>query len=84
KRENLHRLLLVVVVLLVISSVGLFYFEPKVNNWTDALWWSIVTMTTVGYGDITPDTLGGKVIGSFVMVIGIGILGMLTATIASI
>ena len=42
-----------------------------------------MTITTVGYGDITPSTIGGRIIGVVVMVFGIGILGMFTATIAS-
>jgi Ion channel. len=49
----------------------------------DALWWSFVTITTVGYGDIAPLTTGGRITGIIVMVFGIGILGMFTATIAS-
>ena len=43
-----------------------------------------MTITTVGYGDITPSTIGGRIIGVVVMVFGIGLLGMFTATIASI
>ena len=53
-------------------------------SWTSALWWSIVTITTVGYGDISPVTLGGRVVAGVMMVFGIGILGLFTATIASI
>lgn len=83
KRENLHRLLLIILFLLAISSAGLVYFEPQVT-WNNALWWTIVTITTVGYGDITPTTLGGRIIGAVIMVLGIGILGMFTATIASV
>ncbi len=83
KRENIHKILIVLLLLIVVSSVGLAYFEPDIH-YKDALWWSFVTVTTVGYGDISPTTLGGRVIGVAIMLIGIGILGMFTATIASI
>lgn len=49
----------------------------------DALWWSFVTTTTVGYGDIAPQSLGGRIIAVFLMIIGIGFLSMLTGTIAT-
>jgi voltage-gated potassium channel len=83
QRENLHRLLLIIAILLVISTVGLAFFETGIG-WTNALWWSIVTLTTVGYGDIAPTTFAGRIIGVVVMIFGIGMLGMFTATIASI
>ncbi len=82
-RENIHRILFIILALLVTSTVGLVIFEKDVS-WTNAFWWSIVTMTTVGYGDITPQTLGGRTIGAITMLLGIGILGMFTATIASV
>ncbi len=82
QRENLHRLLLIIMVLMVLSTVGLVYFEKNIT-WGNALWWSIVTLTTVGYGDITPISIPGRLIGIIIMVFGIGILGMFTATIAS-
>jgi voltage-gated potassium channel len=83
QRENLHRLLLIIAILLVISTVGLAFFETGIG-WPNALWWSIVTLTTVGYGDIAPTTFAGRIIGVVVMIFGIGMLGMFTATIASI
>lgn len=49
----------------------------------DSLWWSIVTVTTVGYGDIVPKTIIGRITASILMVIGIGFLSMLTGTIAT-
>lgn len=82
-RENLHRVLIVLVLLMAISTAGMMYFEPGIDL-KNALWWSIVTLTTVGYGDISPTTLGGRIIGVVIMFFGIGILGMFTATIASI
>ncbi len=69
--------------LILFGAVGLAIFEPGVN-WQNAFWWSIVTLTTVGYGDIAPTTFGGRIVGGVIMVLGIGILGMFTATIASV
>ncbi len=82
-RENLHRIFLIMFLLILFGAVGLAIFEPGVN-WQNAFWWSIVTLTTVGYGDIAPTTLAGRIIGGVIMVLGIGILGMFTATIASV
>lgn len=83
QRENLHRLFFIIVILLTLSTAGLVFFESGVS-WANALWWSIVTLTTVGYGDITPATIAGRMIGVIIMIFGIGMLGMFTATIASI
>ena len=48
----------------------------------DALWWSFVTFTTVGYGDVTLYTTTGRIVGVVLMIIGIGVIGVLTSTIA--
>ena len=82
-RENLLRLMGVIVVLVVAGAMGLTYFEEN-RPFPDALWWSIVTLTTVGFGDLSPSTLGGRLIGVVLMFFGIGVLGMFTATIAGV
>ncbi|WP_267201600.1 ion transporter [Limosilactobacillus kribbianus] len=66
------------VVALITSS--LYCVSEKVSFPT-ALWWSIVTSTTVGYGDISPTTLVGKLAAVINMLIGIGLVGMLTSSI---
>jgi voltage-gated potassium channel len=83
QRENFHRLLLFIGIFLVISSVSITWLEPDMSI-INAIWWSVVTMTTVGYGDISPVTLGGRVIAVILMFFGIGLLGTLSATLASI
>jgi voltage-gated potassium channel len=49
----------------------------------DGVWWATVTVTTVGYGDLYPKTVAGRLIGMLVMFVGIGFLTVLTATVAS-
>jgi voltage-gated potassium channel len=50
----------------------------------NGLWWAMQTLTTVGYGDITPTTLWGRLVGAFVMALGITFLSFLTATVTSL
>lgn len=69
-------------------STELFYMaehatNPEVQTHFDSFWWTMVTTTTVGYGDITPVTSGGRVIAIFMMLMGIGIVGLVTGSAAS-
>ena len=82
RRENLFRLMGVIVALVLVGAGGLTFFEED-RAFQDALWWAIVTLTTVGFGDISPVTLGGRMIGVVLMFFGIGVLGTFTATVAS-
>jgi voltage-gated potassium channel len=72
---------------MVICSAVLYTAEVGINNAItsplDALWWGIVTITTVGYGDVAPVTPEGKVAASVLMLLGIGLFSAITATITS-
>ena len=56
----------------------------NIHDYPDALWWAIVTVTTVGYGDRYPVTEGGRAVAVILMLVGIGLIGVLTATVASV
>jgi voltage-gated potassium channel len=76
-------------IVLTIASVLVLQFEsksPDANNTTggDALWWGVVTITTVGYGDTYPVSIAGRLTGVFVMFAGVGIIGALASILASI
>ena len=58
--------------------------EANIQTGGDALWWAIVTITTVGYGDFYPITTLGRITGFFVMIAGIGIIGALASILASL
>jgi voltage-gated potassium channel len=57
--------------------------NAEFKTFGDALWWAVVTLTTVGYGDIVPKTTAGRVDGVMIMVVGIGILGLLAGSLAT-
>lgn len=74
--------------LIAISSLLLFHFEhgvnPRINSWLDTLWWAVATVTTVGYGDISPVTTIGKIIGIFMMIVGTALFWSYTAMFAGV
>jgi voltage-gated potassium channel len=87
KRNQALKMVLLTVLLVCFSSSGFMFFELTEKPdlaWDDAFWWSVVTMTTVGYGDLFPVTAGGRyLIGIPTMLFGISILGYLLSTLAT-
>jgi voltage-gated potassium channel len=78
-REEIILFFMVASILIFLSAAGIYFFEneaqPKLfSSIFDSLWWAIVTLTTVGYGDVFPVTLGGKIFTFFVLIIGVGIV----------
>jgi voltage-gated potassium channel len=77
--------LVITIATIVIGALSIFVIEKgkTIETFSDAIWWSFVTVTTVGYGDISPSTGLGRFVAGILMIIGIGFLGMLTGTIAT-
>ena len=86
--HTLFKVLLGIFTLVLIGAVMVSFFESSVNQgfYTlgDAIWWALVTMTTVGYGDRVPMTTGGRIIGIMIMFFGIALVSIFTATVSSI
>lgn len=87
RHQHFHLVGLVAVVAVSLGALAIFAVEsgvnPRIGSMGDAAWWAIVTATTVGYGDISPVTTEGRVIAVVLMLLGIGVIGAFTATVAS-
>ena len=79
---------IMVLSVLLVFSILIYFIEGNVQpesfgSIPDAMWWGIATLTTVGYGDIYPATLMGKILASFTMFLGIGMFALPAAILAS-
>ncbi len=88
KKEELTVSIFFVIILLIISSTLMFYIEneaqPEVFSSIPAtMWWSIATLTTVGYGDIYPITPLGRLLGGIIAILGIGLFSLPAGIVAS-
>ena len=87
RHRSFHYIALATIVVIGLGAFGIFAVERGQNNNIqsvgDALWWAVVTTTTVGYGDVSPVTSEGRLIAVGLMIVGIGFIGVFTATITS-
>jgi voltage-gated potassium channel len=85
--ERLGRVVVVAAIVVFTGAAVAYYAEhptnPEFATFGDSLWWGIVTLTTVGYGDIVPKTTVGRLAGVMIMVSGISVVGILAGSLAS-
>lgn len=87
-REELVLFGFTALIMFYLASVGIYYFEHQAqpetfNSVFHSFWWAVATLTTVGYGDIYPITLGGKIFTFIVLMIGLGFVAVPTGLFAS-
>lgn len=87
-KEEILLFFIVTLILIFITSAGIYFFEneaqPEVfKSIFHSAWWSIITLTTVGYGDVYPITLGGKIFTFFVLMIGVGLVTIPAGLVAT-
>ncbi len=69
--------------LMTVITGGVLIHYAEGMDIADGIWWAFVTATTVGYGDLSPSTVYGRIIASVLMLVGIGLIGSLTSTLTS-
>jgi len=87
-KEQIILFMIITLMLIYFTAVGIYYFENEAqpehfSSIFSSLWWSIVTLTTVGYGDVYPITVGGRIFTFFMLLIGLGVVAIPTGIISS-
>jgi voltage-gated potassium channel len=81
-RNHLGTTLAVSLIIMVIAGMLMAGIDPAIESVWEGLWWAWVTITTVGYGDLVPVSGEGRVLGAILILIGVGLFAMLTASIS--
>jgi voltage-gated potassium channel len=84
---TLRRAVLLIVTVATVLAVGAAtlerLFDPAIGTYGDALWWAVSTVSTVGYGDVVPTSPAGRIIGTVLMLTGLGLIPLLTSAVVS-
>lgn len=83
-RRGLMYSLVLVLLILLLGGLGFWWLDPHVHNLADGLWLSFTTAATVGYGDMVPSTAGSRAFAVLVVLLGLAVLSLVTASLAAI
>ena len=83
KKTHLDEIFGITLLVVLGSTLGLYLFDPSINSLFDSLWFVLSTITTVGYGDILPQSGAGKIIGLITLIVGVLIFSTVTGAMAS-
>jgi len=81
--RKLRSVFVILTISIIIFGYIFYLTEPEIKTFGDGIWWSLVTITTVGYGDITPGTPLGRVVAGTLMLFGLILIATLTAIISA-
>ena len=70
--------------LAVIAAIVEWAVDPEIGTFRDSLWWAIVTVTTVGYGDVVPTSSAGRIVGALLMLAGVSAIPIATSLVVSV
>lgn len=83
-RKAVGLIVAVAAVLAVTAAILVHAIDPAIGSYGDAFWWSVSTVTTVGYGDVVPTSAGGRLVGVALMLTGISLIPLITSVVVSI
>lgn len=83
KKTHLDEILGLSLLVVLTSTLALYLFDPSINSLFDSLWFVLSTMTTVGYGDIMPQSGAGRIIGLLILIVGVLVFSTITGAMAS-
>ena len=81
--NNIGLVLFVALIIIVMAGTSMAAIDPAIDTFWDGIWWAWVTVTTVGYGDLVPGSPQGRIFGGLLMVLGLGLFSLITASFSA-